>query len=124
MPAVRTWRAAAGVAEREAFMLPVLAMLLVALLQLLPQQLQADSWLTLVSGREIVEHGLPSVDSLATWTQGSPWVDQQWLAQVILYGLTVAGGSEARADRERHVRRRRVHPRRRRCPLTRGVDAW
>jgi hypothetical protein len=86
VPAVRTWRAAAGVAEREAFMLPVLAMLLVA------QQLQADSWLTLVSGREIVEHGLPSVDSLATWTQGSPWVDQQWLAQLIFYGLTLAGG--------------------------------
>jgi hypothetical protein len=64
----------------------------VVLLVALPQELVQDSWLTLVGGREIVAHGLPSTDTLTVWTQGVRWVDQQWLAQVVFYRLHELGG--------------------------------
>lgn len=46
-----------------------------------------DSWLALVAGREIAEHGLPVHDTLAVVTLGHRWVDQQWLGQLSLYEL-------------------------------------
>jgi hypothetical protein len=53
---------------------------------------RADSWLTLLAGREIVAHGLPRHDTLAVMTHGRTWVDEQWLAQLFYYGLGAAGG--------------------------------
>ena len=47
----------------------------------------ADSWLALVGGREIAEHGLPARDQLAAVTAGRRWIDQQWLGQLTLYEL-------------------------------------
>jgi hypothetical protein len=47
----------------------------------------ADSWLALVAGREIAEHGLPTHDSLTALTLGRLWVDQQWLGQLGLFEL-------------------------------------
>jgi hypothetical protein len=46
-----------------------------------------DSWLGLVAGREVAQHGLPAHDRLAVVTFGRPWVDQQWLGQLALYEL-------------------------------------
>ena len=54
--------------------------------------LGVDSWLTLVSGREIAEHGLPHTEVLTTIPAGRTWTDQQWLAQLIYYGLFRVGG--------------------------------
>jgi hypothetical protein len=51
-----------------------------------------DSWLALVAGRHIWQHGIPQHDSLTTLTQGRRWVDQQWLSQVTIYGLYRLGG--------------------------------
>ena len=51
-----------------------------------------DTWLALVSGREIATSGLPETDVLTVWSAGEPWVDQQWLGQVVLYGLHSLGG--------------------------------
>jgi hypothetical protein len=48
--------------------------------------------MALVSGRWIAQHGLPSHDTLTVWTHGGRWIDQQWLAQLGLYGLWRAGG--------------------------------
>lgn len=79
-------------AAREASLLSVLAFYLVMVVGSAPYELVQDSWLTLVSGREVVTNGLPHVDTLTTWTLGVPWIDQQWLAQSIFYGLHVAGG--------------------------------
>ena len=62
------------------------------LLAVMPQMLVQDSWLAFLSGREIVANGLPKTDTLAVWTAGVGWIDQQWLAQVALYGLVSAGG--------------------------------
>ncbi len=66
----------------------------VILLAVLPQMLVQDSWLALVSGREIVTNGLPHTDTFTVWTQGVEWIDQQWLAQVAFYGLFTLGGVE------------------------------
>ncbi len=58
----------------------------------LHNSLAADSWMVLLSGREIAQHGLPSHDSITIWAHGRPWVDQQWLAQLTMYSLQRLGG--------------------------------
>jgi hypothetical protein len=78
--------------EREAGLVAVFALYVVVVLAALPQTLVQDSWLTLVSGREIAQHGLPSTDTLTVWSHGKPWIDQQWLAQIVFYGLDRLGG--------------------------------
>lgn len=83
---------AAALLEREAPLVGAACLYAVVVLLTLPQQLVQDSWLTLASGREIVRHGLPSHDTLAVWTHGRDWVDQQWLAQLAFYGLHALGG--------------------------------
>jgi hypothetical protein len=54
-----------------------------------------DTWYALVSGRLITQHGLPFHNQLTLWAHGTRWVDQQWLAQLGLYGLDRAGGIRA-----------------------------
>lgn len=75
--------------------LPVIAIgaLLGTLLVLVAQHLvQQDTWLALVSGREIAQHGLPTANHLTVIGFGRPWTDQQWLAQIAMYGLVTLGG--------------------------------
>jgi hypothetical protein len=70
----------------------VIAAYAIVLLSALPGVLVQDSWMTLVGGREIAQHGLPTHDHLAAWTAGAGWIDQQWLAQLFFYGLFAGGG--------------------------------
>jgi hypothetical protein len=77
---------------RNSLLIVALATLAAALLSLAPQLLVADSWMTLVAGREIVAHGLPSTESLTVMPAGRDWVDQQWLAQLVFYGTERLGG--------------------------------
>lgn len=76
----------------------VLAVLLVGLLTVsllavfAPSLIVGDTWLTLVAGREITQHGLPDVEELTVLGRGRIWTDQQWLAQLATYGLWRAGG--------------------------------
>jgi hypothetical protein len=56
------------------------------------RDLIVDGWLTLVSGRWIVQHGLPAHDPLTVWASGRRWVDQQWLAQIAFYAIWKVGG--------------------------------
>jgi hypothetical protein len=51
-----------------------------------------DSWLSLVGGREIVRHGLPSQDTLSSLGQGRTWIDEEWLSQLVFYGAYTVGG--------------------------------
>jgi hypothetical protein len=55
-------------------------------------QLVQDSWLTFVSGRDILQHGFFAHDSLTSLTHGATWIDQQWLSQIAFYGIVKAGG--------------------------------
>jgi hypothetical protein len=54
--------------------------------------LAVDGWMALLSGRVVAQHGLPSHDTLTVWAHGRSWVDQQWLAQYVLYELERVGG--------------------------------
>src|SRR5262245_48791887 len=65
---------------------------LIFLLVFPPALIVNDSWLNLVSGREVVHHGLPSHDELTVYGLGATWTDQQWLAQVLMYGVYSLGG--------------------------------
>ena len=58
----------------------------------MPNAMLSDSWMTLVAGRTILRHGLPTVDTYTTWAHGVQWVDQQWLAQAVFGGLALLGG--------------------------------
>ena len=62
------------------------------LLGLAPAIFVGDSWMTLVAGREIVEHGLPHREALTVIAHGRTWTDQQWLAQLAFYGGATLGG--------------------------------
>jgi hypothetical protein len=77
---------------RNALPLAVVAVYAAAVARLLPYELLQDGWLTLVAGREIVEHGLPTTNELTIWANGVDWVDQQWFAQLCFYGLAAFGG--------------------------------
>jgi hypothetical protein len=54
--------------------------------------LGSDAYMALVGGRLVARHGLPHADTLAVVTAGTPWVDQQWLGQLAIYGAWCLGG--------------------------------
>src|SRR5919201_3864204 len=78
--------------ERESFLIGILVLWAVALVAAAPQTLVQDSCMTLLSGREIVEHGIPRTETLTAIGHGRQWIDQQWLAQLAFYGAWKAGG--------------------------------
>lgn len=82
----------AAALEENGLMVVVLGAFAIVLLVSVRRGLGGDGWLALVSGRWIVEHGLPSHDTLTTMTHGRRWIDQQWLGQLALYGLWRLGG--------------------------------
>ncbi len=80
-------------AEEEFLLIVLIAAFGVTFVSVFPPTLLvADTWLTLVGGREVWEHGLPSHDELAVLTLGRVWTDQQWGAQLIAYGTHALGG--------------------------------
>jgi hypothetical protein len=62
------------------------------LLIFLPHAFSVDSWLALVTGREVWQSGLPHHETLTALAQGAPWIDQQWLSQLLTYGTYLLGG--------------------------------
>jgi hypothetical protein len=59
----------------------------VLLTALAPSLVVGDTWLGLMAGREIAEHGLPSVDEITILGAGRTWTDQQWLAHLLFYAV-------------------------------------
>jgi hypothetical protein len=51
-----------------------------------------DTFMCLVLGRSVLTRGLPSVETLTSMGAGKPWVDQQWLAHVLLYAVEARSG--------------------------------
>ncbi len=78
--------------EREWLSVVALCWFAVVLLLIGPGLLTQDSWLTFVSGREVIRSGIPHTDSLAVITHARAWIDQQWLAQTVYYGAVRLGG--------------------------------
>jgi hypothetical protein len=86
-------RTARRIAEEEYILVVLLAGFgLIFLLIFPPALVVNDSWLNLTTGREVVENGLPSHDELTVYGLGATWTDQQWLAQVFMYGVYSLGG--------------------------------
>jgi hypothetical protein len=85
-------RAAPTVLEQESFLVGLLALLGLALVVVAPRTFVQDSWMTLVSGREVAEHGIPHTETLTTLAHGRRWVDQQWLAQLVFFDAWRIGG--------------------------------
>src|ERR671919_450402 len=80
-------------AEEEFLLVVLLAAFGIVFLTVFPPTLLvADSWLTLVAGREVVENGLPTRDELTVLGLGRDWTDQQWGAQLLAYGSYALGG--------------------------------
>ena len=82
----------AGLLEREAPLVALLGFYVLLMAFALPHMLVQDSWLTLATGRDIVQHGLPHSNRLTIWDHGDHWVDQQWLAQIGFYAGERLGG--------------------------------
>ena len=78
--------------EENGLLVVVLGAFAVVFVLSLHRQLVVDGWMAIVSGRWIVQHGLPTHDALTVWARGHRWIDQQWLAQLALYGLWRLGG--------------------------------
>jgi hypothetical protein len=81
------------IAEEEYILVVLLAGFgLIFLLIFPPALVVNDSWLNLMAGREVVENGLPTRDEITVYGLGATWTDQQWLAQVLMYGIYSLGG--------------------------------
>ena len=77
---------------RETLLFPVVGLYLITLASALPREVLSDTWFVILGGREVAHHGLPSHDALTVWAHGREWVDQQWLGQLVFYGLYALGG--------------------------------
>ena len=110
------------IAEEEYILIVLLAGFgLIFLLIFPPALVVNDSWLNLMAGREVVENGLPSRDEITVYGLGATWTDQQWLAQVFMYGVYSLGGFALLSIAAATLRRERVLDRRsRRAPARRG----
>ncbi len=108
---------------------PILLVSLVGIVLLsvfAPSIVVGDTWLTLMAGREVVDHGLPDTEHLTVLGDGRTWTDQQWLAQVLFYAAHGLAGMRAvillgvalvllalgarDRDRARRAARRRARP--------------
>jgi hypothetical protein len=89
--AASRWERITGWALREALLFPVAALFIIAIVISLPDELQSDSWFAIFGGHEVAHNGLPVRDGLTIWTHGQQWVDQQWLGQLVFYGMYAAG---------------------------------
>ncbi|MDQ6806289.1 MAG: hypothetical protein M3065_15310 [Actinomycetota bacterium] len=88
-------RSLRGVSSRagvDALLAVALMGLAASLLGLLPSGFSVDSWLALVTGREVWNGGVPHHEVLTVMSHGNTWIDQQWLSQLTMYGLYLLGG--------------------------------
>jgi hypothetical protein len=85
---------AAWIAEHptEALISVPIAVLAFLTLVQLPKEFNVDSWLALVTGRLVWQQGVPHHEILTAMSLGHGWVDQQWLAQLVMYAIYRIGG--------------------------------
>jgi hypothetical protein len=83
---VRSW-----IEARALFIVAVSAVMILSLAGI-PEHVSQDSWLALVAGRLVAAHGVPHHDYFTQMAHGVRWIDQQWLAQLLMYELQRLGG--------------------------------
>jgi hypothetical protein len=94
-PQPRSLRAAqqlAEAAERNVFVILVLALAGAFRVGLLGLGIGSDTWYTLLGGRWVSRSWIPHADTLTVLGHGREWVDQQWLGHLAIYGLWRLGG--------------------------------
>ncbi|HVC06569.1 MAG TPA: hypothetical protein VND98_03150 [Solirubrobacterales bacterium] len=69
-----------------------LVLLVAALMLVCDGTRDGDLYLQLLGGRLIAEHGFTSVDPFRTIAQGTSWLNQQWLTELIVYRVAQAIG--------------------------------
>jgi hypothetical protein len=81
-------------ASRDSDLLLVLGLGAVAigLLELMSRFIGPDTWLALVAGRDVAQAGIPHHEVATVFAHGRAWVDEQWLSQLVMYGLYRLGG--------------------------------
>jgi hypothetical protein len=85
-----------GILETSPFPILLVSLVGIVLLSVFaPSIVVGDTWLTLMAGREVVDHGLPQTEHLTVLGNGRTWTDQQWLAQVVFYGAHALAGMRA-----------------------------
>lgn len=84
---------------RTQSLVAALTLLAAALMLCFDGTRDGDLYLQLASGRFIAAHGLSAVDPFRTIAHGEPWLNQQWLTELVSYqvvswigvtGLTIA----------------------------------
>jgi MFS family permease len=78
--------------DAHALFVAATAAVVIISLASIPTHLSQDGWLALVAGRIVAHHGIPHHDYLTVMAHGVRWTDQQWLAQLVMYGLYSLGG--------------------------------
>jgi len=76
----------------DVFLVVAVLALAAGLLAFLPGAFSVDSWLALVTGREVWQSGVPHHEVLTSMSHGITWIDQQWLSQLATYALYLVGG--------------------------------
>ena len=86
----------ARVLETSPFPILLVSLVGIVLLSVFaPSIVVGDTWLTLMAGREVLDHGLPHTEHLTILGDGRTWTDQQWLAQVVFYAAHELAGMRA-----------------------------
>jgi hypothetical protein len=77
--------------RKEGLLVGLVAVVTGISLARLANEVTQDTWLSLLAGRTVAHSGLHHA-SLTWWSQGKPWIDQQWLAHLFFYSIYSAGG--------------------------------
>jgi hypothetical protein len=79
------------VEARALFIIAVSAVVILSLAGI-PNHFSQDGWLALIAGRDIAAHGIPQHDFFTHMAYGVRWIDQQWLAQLLMYEIERVSG--------------------------------
>jgi hypothetical protein len=92
LAAPRTQRLGAFLGREGLLVLVVSVASCVPLFRDIAKGVTQDTWLALVAGRDILDHGLPTHNAWTVQAAGHHWVDQQWLGQAAFAELFRLGG--------------------------------
>jgi hypothetical protein len=73
--------------SRTQSMIGALTLLTAALMLCLDGTRDGDLYLQLASGRFVATHGFSAVDPFLTIAHGEPWLNQQWLTELLVYRI-------------------------------------
>jgi MFS family permease len=76
----------AATPRRTYALIAAVALLMAAVMLCWDGVLDGDVYLQLASGRFIARHGLVATDPFPTVAHGDPWLNEQWLTELIFYG--------------------------------------